>query len=177
MHDRAAHTVPHTCTAWLAWSSCRRTSHLLLHEFKPTTHITTVTPHRYNTETVSGEVLGCMKQRMMAEPNPYASPSFLLEDDSTLPFGKAAQVLVATDDSGLYAGIPVPDALKSARHSGAGGDGGAGGAPMAGGMVCVLGERAAVQHAVGGRAVGAQGGRWRSRISQQSTWQDGPGSM
>lgn len=98
-----------------------------MHAFGFTTHITAL--HRYNTETVSGEVLGHMKQRMV-ESSSSASHSFLLDDDSTLPFA-AAEVLGAMDDSGLYAGIPLPDALKDAEHSGAGG---AGGTPMAGGL-------------------------------------------
>ncbi|GFH24351.1 uncharacterized protein HaLaN_22129 [Haematococcus lacustris] len=40
---------------------------------------------RYNTETVSGEVLQQMKQRMV-DSNSASSHSFLLDDDSTLPF-------------------------------------------------------------------------------------------
>ena len=51
---------------------------------------------RYNTETVSGDVLARMKQQMM-DSNSSSSHSFLLDDDSTLPFA-AAEVLGAMDD-------------------------------------------------------------------------------
>ena len=40
---------------------------------------------RYNTETVSHEVLGRMKQ-LMVDNNSAASHSFLLDDDSSIPF-------------------------------------------------------------------------------------------
>ena len=40
---------------------------------------------RYNTETVSHEVLGRMKQ-LMVDNNTAASHSFLLDDDSSIPF-------------------------------------------------------------------------------------------
>ncbi len=51
---------------------------------------------RYNTETVSGDVLARMKQQMV-DSNSSSSHSFLLDDDSTLPFA-AAEVLGAMDD-------------------------------------------------------------------------------
>eukprot|EP00197_Chlamydomonas_leiostraca_P009765 CAMPEP_0202867474 /NCGR_PEP_ID=MMETSP1391-20130828/9454_1 /ASSEMBLY_ACC=CAM_ASM_000867 /TAXON_ID=1034604 /ORGANISM="Chlamydomonas leiostraca, Strain SAG 11-49" /LENGTH=1634 /DNA_ID=CAMNT_0049547521 /DNA_START=190 /DNA_END=5094 /DNA_ORIENTATION=- len=70
---------------------------------------------RYNTETVSAEVLAHMKQRMV-ESNSSSSHSFLLDDDSTLPFA-AAEVLGALDDKDLYAGIPLPDPLKEPEGS------------------------------------------------------------
>lgn len=40
---------------------------------------------RYGTETVSHEVLGRMKQ-LMVDNNTAASHSFLLDDDSSIPF-------------------------------------------------------------------------------------------
>jgi len=58
---------------------------------------------RYNTETVSHEVLARMKQKMV-EGSSSSSHSFLLDDDSTLPFA-AAEVLGAMDDKDLYAGV------------------------------------------------------------------------
>ncbi|KAF8063028.1 XI-F [Scenedesmus sp. PABB004] len=70
---------------------------------------------KYNTETVSSEVLGRMKQAMV-EHSSSASHSFLLDDDSTLPFA-ANDILAQMDDKDLYVALPVPDALK-------GGDGG-----------------------------------------------------
>lgn len=41
---------------------------------------------RYGTETVSHEVLSRMKQRMVESSSSSASHSFLLDDDSTIPF-------------------------------------------------------------------------------------------
>lgn len=55
---------------------------------------------RYNTESVSHDVLAAMKQKMV-EGNSSSSHSFLLDDDSTLPFA-AAEVLGAMDDKDLY---------------------------------------------------------------------------
>ena len=42
--------------------------------------------HRYGTETVSHEVLSRMKALMMASAASAASHSFLLDEDSALPF-------------------------------------------------------------------------------------------
>ncbi|KXZ52496.1 MYO1A protein [Gonium pectorale] len=64
---------------------------------------------KYNTETVSPEVLGRMKQAMV-ESHSSASHSFLLDDDSSLPF-QAAELLANMDDKDLYGGIPVPEVL------------------------------------------------------------------
>ena len=58
---------------------------------------------KYNTETVSGEVLARMKQ-LMVDNNSTSSHSFLLDDDSTLPF--AAQEV---------GGAPVAAESSSAR--------------------------------------------------------------
>ena len=56
-----------------------------------------VSPFRYNTETVSSEVLSCMKQQMTVLNSSTGNHSFLLDDDATLPFA-AADVLNALDD-------------------------------------------------------------------------------
>jgi len=40
-----------------------------------------------------------------------ASHSFLLDDDSTLPFA-AQDILMQMDDKDLYCALPVPDSLK-----------------------------------------------------------------
>ncbi|KAG2451764.1 hypothetical protein HYH02_003543 [Chlamydomonas schloesseri] len=65
---------------------------------------------KYNTETVSPEVLGRMKQAMV-DSNSSTSHSFLLDDDSSLPF-QAAELLANMDDKDLYGGIPVPEVLS-----------------------------------------------------------------
>jgi myosin-5 len=43
---------------------------------------------RYNTETVSPEVLAQMKQAMQQSAESAASHSFLLDDDSAIPFNQ-----------------------------------------------------------------------------------------
>ncbi|EFJ44389.1 type XI myosin heavy chain MyoA [Volvox carteri f. nagariensis] len=70
---------------------------------------------KYNTETVSPEVLSRMKQAMV-ESNSTASHSFLLDDDSSLPF-QAAELLANMDDKDLYGGIPVPEVLQDGDGS------------------------------------------------------------
>ena len=57
---------------------------------------------RYNTETVSSEVLSRMKQQI-SDVHSTGSHSFLLDDDATLPFA-ASDVLNAMDDKvcGVY---------------------------------------------------------------------------
>ena len=52
---------------------------------------------RYNTETVSADVLSRMKQQMTDVNSSGSSHSFLLDDDATLPFA-ASDVLNAMDD-------------------------------------------------------------------------------
>jgi myosin-5 len=67
---------------------------------------------RYNTETVSADVLSRMKQQM-AEVHSASSHSFLLDDDATLPF-LATEVLggAQSDDKDLSAAIsPIPESL------------------------------------------------------------------
>ena len=64
---------------------------------------------RYGTESVSSEVLSRMKQLMM-DNNTTASHSFLLDDDSSIPF-TPEDVATLMDDKELYADIPVPAAL------------------------------------------------------------------
>jgi hypothetical protein len=46
-------------------------------------------PRRYNTETVSPDVLAQMKRAMQESSHNAASHSFLLDDDSAIPFGQA----------------------------------------------------------------------------------------
>lgn len=46
-------------------------------------------PGRYNTETVSPEVLAQMKAAMQESSSSAASHSFLLDDDSAIPFTHA----------------------------------------------------------------------------------------
>jgi myosin-5 len=101
---------------------------------------------KYQTETVSAEVLAAMKARMVENAalaatggggggggfgggigGGGASHSFLLDDDSTLPFA-AAEVCAQLDDAGLYAAIsPLPEALRDAPGGGGGGGGAAAG--------------------------------------------------
>jgi len=83
---------------------------------------------RYNTETVSSDVLGQMKQRMV-DSTASTSHSFLLDDDSTLPF-VAAEVLANIDDKDLFAGLPVPEPLKDAPANGTPGPDAGGGTPV-----------------------------------------------
>ncbi|GLC49895.1 hypothetical protein PLESTB_000320400 [Pleodorina starrii] len=66
---------------------------------------------KHNTETVSAEVLNRMKQQAMVDSNSAASHSFLLDDDSSLPF-QAAELLENMDDEDLYNGIPMPEVLQ-----------------------------------------------------------------
>ncbi|GLC45495.1 hypothetical protein PLESTM_001742000 [Pleodorina starrii] len=66
---------------------------------------------KHNTETVSPEVLKRMKQQAMVVSNSAASHSFLLDDDSSLPF-QAAELLENMDDKDLYGGIPMPEVLQ-----------------------------------------------------------------
>ncbi|GLC45498.1 hypothetical protein PLESTM_001742300 [Pleodorina starrii] len=73
---------------------------------------------KYNTETVSPEVLYRMQQQAMVDSNSAARYSFQLDDDSSLPF-QAAELLANMDDKhpvlgmqDLYGGIPVPEVLQ-----------------------------------------------------------------
>ncbi|GLC45482.1 hypothetical protein PLESTB_000318800 [Pleodorina starrii] len=63
---------------------------------------------KHNTETVSPEVLSCMKQAMVGS-NGVASHSFLLDDDASVPF---QELLANMDDKNLYGAIPVPEVLQ-----------------------------------------------------------------
>ncbi|KAG1675861.1 hypothetical protein FOA52_001518 [Chlamydomonas sp. UWO 241] len=97
---------------------------------------------RYNTETVSPDVLSRMKQQM-TDVTSAATHSFLLDDDATLPFrnrtfatgpgvggerttnqttnrNSAADVLNTVDPrvlAELNGGMPVPEALKGGDYS------------------------------------------------------------
>lgn len=81
---------------------------------------------KYQTETVSSEVLAQMKARMVENAAlaaaggggaGAASHSFLLDDDSTLPFAPA-EVCAQLDDRDLYAALTLPDALKDGGANG-----------------------------------------------------------
>ena len=66
---------------------------------------------RYGTETVSHGVLAAMKSAMVdAAAGGAASHSFLLDDDSSIPF-TADDVAAGVDDAGLYGDVPIPPAL------------------------------------------------------------------
>jgi hypothetical protein len=85
---------------------------------------------KYNTETVSSEVLARMKQAMVeSSASSAASHSFLLDDDSTLPFS-AGDIVGQMDDKDLYSALTIPDCLKT--EGGGGGGGGAGGGSSGG---------------------------------------------
>ncbi|KAG1657561.1 hypothetical protein FOA52_006761 [Chlamydomonas sp. UWO 241] len=74
---------------------------------------------RYNTETVSAEVLTRMKQQMSdagSNASAASSHSFLLDDDATLPF-MATDVLGPSDDRELNTGLPVPEQLRGGDYS------------------------------------------------------------
>ena len=58
---------------------------LTINEFLASACSTMYWDDRYGTETVSHEVLGRMKQ-LMVDNNTAASHSFLLDDDSSIPF-------------------------------------------------------------------------------------------
>ncbi|KAK9809830.1 hypothetical protein WJX72_000004 [[Myrmecia] bisecta] len=65
---------------------------------------------RYGTETVSHDVLGRMKQ-LMVDNNTAASHSFLLDDDSSIPFS-LDDIQQLMEDKDMYGEVPVPAALK-----------------------------------------------------------------
>jgi len=69
---------------------------------------------RYGTETVSHEVLGRMKQ-LMVDNNTAASHSFLLDDDSSIPFS-LDDISNLMEDKDMYSEIPVPKSLKDSRN-------------------------------------------------------------
>eukprot|EP01025_Chloroclados_australasicus_P055566 TRINITY_DN6759_c0_g1_i2.p1 TRINITY_DN6759_c0_g1~~TRINITY_DN6759_c0_g1_i2.p1 ORF type:complete len:1608 (-),score=236.01 TRINITY_DN6759_c0_g1_i2:671-5494(-) len=64
---------------------------------------------KYGTETVSQELLSKMK-RVMVENTSNSSHSFLLDDDSSIPFNNE-DIENHMQDKGLYSTIPVPEAL------------------------------------------------------------------
>ncbi|GAB4821968.1 hypothetical protein N2152v2_009014 [Parachlorella kessleri] len=66
---------------------------------------------RYGTETVSHEVLSRMKQQMVESSTNSASHSFLLDDDSTIPFSQD-DIAAMLDDKELLGETPVPAQLK-----------------------------------------------------------------
>jgi len=68
---------------------------------------------KYNTETVSHAVLAKMKQ-MMVENSSTASHSFLLDDDSAIPF-QQEDILSMLNDKELYSELPVPGGLSDTQ--------------------------------------------------------------
>lgn len=67
---------------------------------------------RYDTETVSHEVLARMKQMMVEGASAAAAGhSFLLDDDSTIPFTQD-DISSVLDGIDLFAEAPIPEALK-----------------------------------------------------------------
>ncbi|KAK9815009.1 hypothetical protein WJX73_004719 [Symbiochloris irregularis] len=65
---------------------------------------------RYGTETVAPEVLARMKQHMV-DNNTSASHSFLLDDDSSIPF-TLDDIQTLVDDKEMYGEVPVPQQLR-----------------------------------------------------------------
>ena len=80
---------------------------------------------RYNTETVSHEVLARMKQ-LMVDNNTAASHSFLLDDDSSIPFSLDDIAALMEDKASASPGHPIPSSTLRA--------------------VCALQQRCAVQN-------------------------------
>ena len=115
-----AHTHMHMHTQ-LTRSTCSKRLHrdngnTRTHRYTAlTTHNLPVHVRRYNTESVSHDVLAAMKQKMV-EGNSSSSHSFLLDDDSTLPFA-AAEVLGAMIDTDLYTGAHVRTCSFKSRRS------------------------------------------------------------
>lgn len=68
---------------------------------------------KYNTETVSHLVLGKMKD-MMSKNSSAASHSFLLDDDSAIPF-QQEDILNMLNDKDLYTELPIPAALADTQ--------------------------------------------------------------
>jgi len=68
---------------------------------------------KYNTETVSHAVLAKMKQ-MMVDNSASSSHSFLLDDDSAIPF-QQEDILTMIDDSDLYSELPLPAGLADTQ--------------------------------------------------------------
>jgi myosin-5 len=68
---------------------------------------------RYGTETVSHEVLGRMKQ-LMVDNNTAASHSFLLDDDSSIPFS-LDDISNLMEEKDMYSEVPVPSSLRDGR--------------------------------------------------------------
>lgn len=73
---------------WLGWQ-LPGVHHSLHPPLLTRPHPTTRPPCRYNTETVSPEVLAQMKAAMQESSSSAASHSFLLDDDSAIPFSHA----------------------------------------------------------------------------------------
>lgn len=68
---------------------------------------------KYNTETVSHAVLAKMKQ-MMVDNSASTSHSFLLDDDSAIPF-QQEDILTMVNDAELYSELPLPPSLSDTQ--------------------------------------------------------------
>eukprot|EP01023_Acetabularia_acetabulum_P069037 TRINITY_DN9909_c0_g1_i1.p1 TRINITY_DN9909_c0_g1~~TRINITY_DN9909_c0_g1_i1.p1 ORF type:complete len:412 (-),score=75.13 TRINITY_DN9909_c0_g1_i1:139-1221(-) len=68
---------------------------------------------KYGTETVSQDLLTKMK-RVMVDSTSTASHSFLLDDDSSIPFTNE-DIESQMQDKGMYATIPVPEMLAESQ--------------------------------------------------------------
>jgi myosin-5 len=68
---------------------------------------------KYNTETVSHAVLAKMKQ-MMVDNSASSSHSFLLDDDSAIPF-QQDDILSMIDDKHLLSELPLPASLSDTQ--------------------------------------------------------------
>ncbi|KAK9844720.1 hypothetical protein WJX74_005896 [Apatococcus lobatus] len=69
---------------------------------------------RFGTETVSQDVLARMKQ-LMVDNQSAASHSFLLDDDSSIPFS-LDDIQNLMEDRDMYSEVPVPPSLKVTRN-------------------------------------------------------------
>mmetsp|Transcript_13678 Transcript_13678/g.18752 ORF Transcript_13678/g.18752 Transcript_13678/m.18752 type:complete len:1592 (+) Transcript_13678:330-5105(+) len=69
---------------------------------------------KYGTETVSQEVLGNMKQLMMDDTNSSVSNSFLLDDDSSIPFSvdDISSAMGESSVPGMLNDLPTPASLR-----------------------------------------------------------------
>eukprot|EP01024_Parvocaulis_polyphysoides_P068453 TRINITY_DN8347_c0_g1_i1.p2 TRINITY_DN8347_c0_g1~~TRINITY_DN8347_c0_g1_i1.p2 ORF type:complete len:112 (-),score=11.01 TRINITY_DN8347_c0_g1_i1:482-817(-) len=68
---------------------------------------------KYGTETVSQELLSKLK-RAMVDSTSTASHSFLLDDDSSIPFTNE-DIENHMQDKGMYGTIPVPEVLSESQ--------------------------------------------------------------
>jgi hypothetical protein len=87
---------------------------------------------RYGTETVSHDVLARMKQLMVDSSTNSASHSFLLDDDSTIPFSQDDIAAMLDDKVGLWCSWGAVRCSERAV-----GDGGCGMGMVCGSLLCL----------------------------------------